>query len=147
MSQEKTIGGLSHVVLAVRDLDQAMKFFSKLFDVEFTDVGELPGVGFRSMVCENKLEIISPTRSDSDVARFIERKGEGVYAVAFKAPDAGKARERAESMGIRVVGDINQDDFEGVAHGEVREIWLHPKDTFGMYLMFSQYHDSKSARP
>jgi methylmalonyl-CoA/ethylmalonyl-CoA epimerase len=141
MSQEKVIGKLSHIVLAVKDLDKAKGFFSKLFQVEFTDVGEVPGVGFKSIVCENKLEIISPTRPDSDVAKYIEKKGEGVYAVAFKAPDAGKARAQAESMGIRIVGDINQDDFAGVAHGEVREIWLHPKDTFGMYLMFSQYDD------
>jgi hypothetical protein len=39
-------------------------------------------------------------------------------------------------------GDMDQDDFAGVDHGEVREIRLHPKDTFGMYLMLSQYDDS-----
>lgn len=141
---ERLIGKLSHVVLAVKDLKKAEGFFSKLFDMPFTHMGELPGVGFETILCENRLEIISPTRPDSDVARFIEKKGEGIYAVAFRTSDAGKARAKAESMGVRVAGDINQDDLAGDQHGEFREIWIHPKDAFGLYLMFAQYHDSES---
>jgi methylmalonyl-CoA/ethylmalonyl-CoA epimerase len=138
MVEEKIIGKLNHVVLAVKDLDQAEEFFSRLFDLKFEHVGELKGVGFKSIFCENNLEIISPTRPDSDVAKFISNKGEGIYAVGFKTPDAGSARAKAEAMGIRVVGDITGNDLSGDHQGDFREIWLHPKDVFGMYLMFTQ---------
>jgi methylmalonyl-CoA/ethylmalonyl-CoA epimerase len=144
MAEQKTIGRLNHVVLAVRDLDKAEAFFSRLFDVKFRSTGEHRDVGFRTIYCENNLEIISPTRPDSDVAKFIEKKGEGVYAVGFRVPDAGKARAKAEAMGIRVVGDMTPADMDGgdVPETDVREIWLHPKDCFGMYLILPQFTEA-----
>lgn len=76
----------------------------------------------------------------SDVAKFIDKRGEGLYAVGFKTPDAGKARAKAEEMGIRVVGDITDADLiDGKGHGRgMREIWLHPKDVFGVYALLTQ---------
>lgn len=144
MAEKKVIGKLNHVVLAVKDLEKAEAFFSKLFDVKFQLMGEHEGVGFKSIYAENDLELIAPTRQDSDVAKFIEKKGEGVYAVGFRVPDAGKAKEKAEAMGIRVVGDFSSADLVGgnITTTEGREIWLHPKDCFGMYLLLPQYTDS-----
>lgn len=73
--------------------------------------------------------------------KFIDKRGEGIYAVGFNTPDAGKARAKAESMGIRVVGDITEADLGGgIGHGRgMREIWLHPKDTFGVYVLLTQH--------
>ena len=139
MNHKKIIGNLHHIVLAVRDLEKAEEFFSKLFDIKFLHAGEFKEAGFKTIYGENNLEIISPTRPDSDVAKFISKKGEGLYAVAFEVSDAGKARAKAEEMGIRVVGDINPSDLSGdVQEGNFREIWLHPKDVFGVYLMLAQ---------
>ena len=145
MKEGKVIGKLSHVVIAVKDLERAQKFFSEFMGTKFKKVGEHKGVGFRSIMGDNRLEILSPTRPDSDVAKYIDKKGEGLYAVGFKTPDAGKARAKAEKMGIRVVGDITAADLPGTetAGEDMREIWLHPKDNFGVYVMFAQgnpYH-------
>jgi methylmalonyl-CoA/ethylmalonyl-CoA epimerase len=107
---------------------------------KFRKIGENKAVGFISVIGDNRLEILSPTRPDSDVAKFIDKRGEGLYAVGFKTPDAGKARAKAEKMGIRVVGDItNVDLVGGKGHGRgMREIWLHPKDVFGVYTLLTQ---------
>lgn len=143
MEGEPLIGDLNHVVMAVKDIEKAQKFFSEFTGTKFRKIGEHKAVGFKSVIGDNRLEILSPTRPDSDVAKFIDKRGEGLYAVGFKTPDAGKARAKAEKMGIRVVGDITEADLiDGKGHGRgMREIWLHPKDTFGMYILLTQSGD------
>jgi methylmalonyl-CoA/ethylmalonyl-CoA epimerase len=139
--EERLIGDLSHVVIAVKDTEKAQKFFSKFMGAKFRKIGENKEVGFISVIGDNRLEILSPTRPDSDVQKFIDKRGEGIYAVGFNTPDAGKARAKAEEMGIRVVGDITEADLGGgLGHGRgMREIWLHPKDTFGVYVLLTQH--------
>jgi methylmalonyl-CoA/ethylmalonyl-CoA epimerase len=104
-------------------------------DTEFVDISVNEEEGARSAASSTGLELIAPPRSDSEVARFIDKRGEGLYALAFSVFDIGKARAKAEKMGIRVVGDVNVDS--GPAKG-LREIWLHPKDSLGVFLMFIQ---------
>jgi methylmalonyl-CoA/ethylmalonyl-CoA epimerase len=140
VNKKRLIGDLSHVVIAVRDIEKAQRFFSEFMGTKFRKIGENETVGFISVIGDNRLEILSPTRQDSDVAKFIDKRGEGLYAVGFKTPDAGKARAKAEKMGIRVVGDITDVDLiGGKGHGQgMREIWLHPKDVFGVYTLLTQ---------
>ena len=139
--EERLIGDLSHVVIAVRDNEKTQKFFSEFTGAKFRKIGENKEVGFISVIGDNRLEILSPTRPDSDVQKFIDKRGEGIYALGFNTPDAGKARAKAEEMGIRVVGDITEADLGGgLGHGRgMREIWLHPKDTFGVYVLLTQH--------
>lgn len=88
------------------------------------------------------VELLAPTRADSDLQKFLDKKGEGVYAVAFRAEDPDKAKANAAKMGIRIMGDFTAPDGMGPMDG-LREIWLHPKDCFGVYVMFTQgnpYH-------
>jgi methylmalonyl-CoA/ethylmalonyl-CoA epimerase len=143
MEGERLIGDISHVVIAVKDIERAQKFFSEFMGAKFRKIGENKAVGFVSVISDNRLEILSPTRVDSDVARFIDKRGEGLYAVGFKTQDAGKAKTKAEEMGIRVVGDITEADLVGgKGHGRgMREIWLHPKDVFGVYTLLTQSGD------
>ena len=140
MEQNKTIGNIDHIVIAVRSIEKAKPFFSELLDTEFIEVAVNEQVGYRSVMSPGGVELLEPTRQDSDVTRYIDKKGEGLYALAFTVPDAAKAKAKAEKMGIRVVGEVARDT--GPLAG-LREIWLHPKDNFGVYVMFTQgspYH-------
>jgi methylmalonyl-CoA/ethylmalonyl-CoA epimerase len=110
---------------------------------KFRRIGENKAVSFISVIGDNRLEILSPTRPDSDVAKFINKRGEGLYAVGFKTPDAGKARAKVEGTGVRIVGDITDADIIN-GKGHVRgmsEIWLHPKDVFGVHTLLTQSGD------
>ncbi|MFC2034611.1 VOC family protein [Chloroflexota bacterium] len=141
MEKEKTIGNIDHVVIAVRSIEQAKPHFSEFLEVgEFIEIGTFEEAGLRSVMSPNGVELIEPIGPGSDVAKYLDRKGEGLYALAFRTQDAGKAKAKAEKMGIRVVGDITIDN--GPAKG-LREIWLHPKDNLGTYIMLTQgnpYH-------
>ncbi len=135
MQKGKIIGSVDHVVIAVKDMKKAKLFFQELLDTEFVDIGVDEEVGLRNAMSPTGLELIEPTRPDSAVARFIGKRGEGLYALAFSVPDVGEARAKIEKMGIRVVGNIRVD--AGPAKG-LREIWLHPKDSFGAYILLTQ---------
>lgn len=135
MENQKIIGNIHHVAVVVRSTEKPKSYFSELLDTEFIDLPSNEQGGLRSVMSPTGLELIEPTRPDSDLAKFMDRRGEGLYALAFTAPDAGRARAKAEKMGVRVVGDVTVD--EGPVKGG-REIWLHPKDNFGVYVMFCQ---------
>ena len=140
MEKEKTVGNIDHIVIAVRSIEKAKPFFSELLDTEFIEVAVNEQVGYRSVMSPGGVELLEPIRPDGDVAKYLDKKGEGLYALAFTVPDAGKAKAKAEKMGVRVVGEVVRDS--GPLKG-LREIWLHPKDNFGVYVMFTQgnpYH-------
>ena len=129
MEKERIVGNIDHIAIAVRDLEKAKEFFSDLLDTEFMDYGAFEEFGWKGAMSPGGVELMAPTRPDSDMAKFLDKKGEGVYAIAFTVKDTGKAREKAEKKGIRIAGDIG--------FGEFGEIWLHPKDNHGVYVMFT----------
>ena len=95
MGKDKTIGGIDHIVIAVRSLEKAKPFFSELLGTEFKDVAVNEEVGYRAVMSPGGVEILEPTRPDSDVAKYIDKKGEGLYALAFTVQDADKAEAKA----------------------------------------------------
>lgn len=142
MTDAGVVDGLNHVVLAVSDLDAAERFYSTLLGVEFHAYGEHAEEGFKSLYCSKRLELISPTRSDSAVARFLARRGEGVYAVGFRTDDVEAARASAERAGAIVVGEVTGAELEGMpGGGEMRELWIHPKTAHGMQVLLVQGPD------
>ena len=142
MEKEKIVGNIDHVVIAVRDMGKAKEFFSDLLETEFVDLGAIEEYGWRSAMSPGGVELLSPTRPDSDLAKFLDRRGEGLYALAFTVQDADKAKAKAEEKGIRVVGDTGEVKLKEDLP-PIRELWLHPKDNYGVYVMFTQglpYH-------
>lgn len=147
MANKETVGNIDHIVFAVRDAKKAIQFFSELLDTEFFEQlthEQTEETGFKSYMSPGGVEILEPSRSDSDLQNFLDKRGEGLYAIGFNVQNADKAKVKADKMGIRVVGDVNVPINAGPA-GEfsVREIWLHPKDCFRVYVMFTQgnpYH-------
>ena len=105
-------------------------------------MGTYEPTGFRCFMSPGGIEILEPIRPDADLQKFLDKRGEGVSAVAFTVQDAGKAKAKAEEKGIRVAGDVSVPDGMGLLGG-LRKIWLHPKDCHGVYVMFTQgnpYH-------
>ena len=134
-------GNVDHVTIAVRDIDKARAHFSELLETQFVRLGTLDELGLVSWMSPAGLELLGSTRPDGDVAKFLEKKGEGVYALGFTISDIDQARAKVKKMGIRIAGEIAVD--EGPAKG-TRELWLHPKDNFGVYLMLTQDNPIRS---
>lgn len=140
MAKEKIIGNIDHVVIAVRSIEKSQPFFSELLETEFEEILVHEELGIRSVMNPGGVELIESTRPGSNVGKFIDRNGEGLYALCFAVEDIDKAKTKAEEMGIRVLGGLTIE--KGPIKG-MKEMWLHPQDNFGVYVMFAQgnpYH-------
>ena len=129
--------GVNRVVIVVKDIERAGKLFSELIGIQLDDYGVVEDMGVRAMVSwDGGIELVSPTRSDTDVARFLSEKGEGVYGVVFNVEDADKASDRARRLGVRVKGTIEMGEKEGFR--KFKEILLDPQDTHNVFTLLGQ---------
>ena len=130
-----TARNLDHVCLAVRNAQETMDFYADTFGLPRAEVTELPDQGVRACllaVGSSQLEIIEPTDPQGAVARFIERRGEGLHHVAFEVEDLGGQLRRLRERGVEL---IDAEPREGLA-GSIA--FLHPRATRGVLVELVQ---------
>jgi len=122
---------ISHIGIAVKDLDEGIAFYQKL-GLQLEGTEEVPSqmvkVAFFP-VGDTRIELLAPTSEDSPIAKFIEKKGEGIQHLAFAVDDLPQALQDTESDGIRL---IDKEPRPG-AHG-ADIAFLHPKSTGGVLI-------------
>jgi methylmalonyl-CoA/ethylmalonyl-CoA epimerase len=134
---------VDHIHFAVKDIGKARKFFESLFNVKFSK--EFILEEFKAKSCVATLgfvgiELVQATSPDSEIAKFIERKGEGVQAISLKVSNIDEAAAEAKAKGIRIVANVDLP--------KIREVELHPKDIFGIQIELCEYemrHPAESA--
>ena len=93
------------------------------------------------MISPEGIELISPT-TQNEVAKFLEEKDEGLYALSLRVKDATQAAADARKKGIRVIHEAKQEQL-GSRFSDFREILLHPKDAYGVILLLTEYRTAK----
>jgi methylmalonyl-CoA epimerase len=94
------------VGIAVRDLDEAVETYGRLFGgrLELRDVLEEQGVEAASLhVGESRIELLAPTGGDTPVGRFLEGRGPGMHHVAFEVDDVAQALAGLAADGVELV--------------------------------------------
>lgn len=130
------IQNLNHIGIAVRDLDASAALFSKIFNVDSMHRETVPEqkVSVASFKVGNViLELTAPTSDDSPIAKFIEKRGEGIHHIAFAVDNVNSELVRLSGEGIQLV---NKTAVEG-AH-EMLIAFLHPKSTNGVLMELCQ---------
>lgn len=122
---------LDHVHIVVKNIDEAAEFFSDFFETSFSNTFEDSDVQVKAKIDPLGLELLEPT--GGEVKKYLKTKGEGVHALSFKVPNIEEAVEEAESKGIRKVGEMQK--------GGVKEVQLHPKDTYGIMIELCEYDE------
>jgi methylmalonyl-CoA/ethylmalonyl-CoA epimerase len=121
---------LEHIGIAVRNLDEANKLFAKLLGREHYKIEEVESEGVRTSffkVGNVKIELLEATRADSPIAKFIDKKGEGVHHLAFEVKGIRKELKSYEESGFDL---INQEPKKGADNKMIS--FLHPKTTQGV---------------
>ncbi len=122
---------ISHIGIAVKDLDEGIAFYQKLgLTLEGTEevASQMVKVAFFP-VGDTRIELLAPTSEESPIAKFIEKKGEGIQHIAFAVEDLPEALKETEEDGIRL---IDKEPRPG-AHG-ADIAFLHPKSTGGVLI-------------
>ena len=123
---------IEHIGIAVRSLEVSDKVFAKIFNKEpyKKEVVESEGVSTSFfMTGENKIELLEATNPDSTIAKFIEKKGEGIHHIAFDVDDIVAEMQRLEAEGFVL---LNKEPKPGADNKLV--CFLHPKGTNGVLI-------------
>lgn len=124
---------IDHIGIAVSNLDEAMELYKKLgFEVkEVEEVAEQKVKVAMLPVGESKIELLEATSEDSAIAKFIEKRGEGIHHIAVNVEDIEKALENAKNEGLKLI-----DEKPRVGAGGKKVAFVHPKSTKGVLLEF-----------
>jgi methylmalonyl-CoA/ethylmalonyl-CoA epimerase len=123
-------GRIDHIGIAVNDLDAAVALYGGSFDMaeQHRETVEEQGVeAIRLEVGEGHIELIKPLGPDTGVAKFIERKGEGMHHVAYQVDDIDTALQQVRDAGLKLIDEEPRTGIRGS-----RVAFLHPKSTGGV---------------
>lgn len=127
---------LEHIGIAVKDLATSKDLFSKLFGQQpYKEEGvESEGVITSFYQCgESKIELLVATNPDSAIAKFIEKRGEGIHHLAFEVEDIYAEMERLQGEGFQL---LNKEPKRGADNKLI--CFLHPKSSNGVLVELCQ---------
>lgn len=123
---------LDHIGIAVKDIDEALRFYSDALGLKCTHIEEVSGqhvkIAFLPVGGVN-LELLESTDSEGAVAKFIEKKGEGIQHIAFLVDDMESSMAALKENGVEFIDAIPRTG----AH-ETKIAFLHPRASHGVLI-------------
>jgi methylmalonyl-CoA epimerase len=119
------LGDVVELSVVVKDLDEAIARFTKLFGLRLHKRGESKEFGFKNAILPTgigHIELLQPTDPNKATGRFLAKHGEGVYLVGFECKDIASAAGHLKKQGARV--DDRRPDIA----------WVHPQDAHGVFV-------------
>lgn len=133
---ESLLTEIDHVAIAVVDMDAAITWYQDVFGatVEHREDVESDGV-FEALlrVADSYIQLLTPTREDSPVAKFLAKKGEGLHHVAYRVDDCAQALEAVKASGGQVIDQSPRPGSRGTTVA-----FVHPKTSFGTLIELVQ---------
>ncbi|HWW55144.1 MAG TPA: methylmalonyl-CoA epimerase, partial [Acidimicrobiales bacterium] len=127
---------IDHVAIAVRDLDAAIAYYEKVFGatVAHREVVASDGVEEALLkVAESYIQLLTPIRDDSPVAKYLDKKGEGLHHVGYRVADCAAALQAVKDAGGQVIDQAPRPGSRGTTVA-----FIHPKAIFGTLIELVQ---------
>lgn len=127
---------IEHIGIAVKDIEASTLLFEKLLNTPCYKTEEVASEGVKTAFFQNgpnKIELLEATNADSPIAKFLEKKGEGIHHIAFDVTDIVAEIARLKAEGFTV---LNETPKKGADNKLVA--FLHPKGTNGVLIELCQ---------
>ena len=127
---------IDHVAIAVNDLEAAIEYYRTTFgaEVDHREVVESDGVEEALLkVADSYVQLLTPTRDDSPVAKYLERKGEGLHHIGYRVDDCAAVLQAVKDNGGRVIDEAPRPGSRGTTVA-----FVHPKGAFGTLIELVQ---------
>ena len=127
---------IDHVAIAVNDLEEAIAYYRDTFgcEVEHREIVESDGVEEALLkVADSYIQLLTPTRDDSPVAKYLAKKGEGLHHIGYRVDDCGVALDQVKAQGHRVIDEAPRPGSRGTTVA-----FVHPKTAFGTLIELVQ---------
>ena len=127
---------IDHVAIAVQDLEAAVAWYEAAFGatVEHREVVESDAVEEALLnVAESYVQLLTPIRDDSPVAKYLEKRGEGLHHIGYRVDDCAQALEALRAQGNRLLDEVPRPGSRGTTVA-----FVHPKGAFGTLIELVQ---------
>jgi methylmalonyl-CoA/ethylmalonyl-CoA epimerase len=121
------ISHIEHIGIAVKSIENSLPYYEKILGLKCYNIEEVADQKVKTAffkVGQTKIELLEPTSEESTIAKFIEKKGEGVHHIAFAVPNVTNALADVEAKGVQLIDKVPRGGAEGL-----QIAFLHPKST------------------
>ncbi|MEM7514941.1 MAG: methylmalonyl-CoA epimerase [Bacteroidota bacterium] len=127
---------IEHIGLAVKDLEATKKYYEEVLGLTCYAIEEVADQHVKTaffQLGQTKIELLESTSAEGPVARFIEKRGEGIHHIAFAVEGIQKKLDAVANKGIQLIDSQPRKGAEGF-----NIAFLHPKSTFGVLTEFCE---------
>ncbi len=126
---------LDHIAVAVKEIDATLKTLAPM-GLTASERGAV--AQFNVEVCmlslgNAKIELLQPTTPDSPIAKFLEKRGEGLHHIALKVPNISGTLAQLKAQGFQLIDEVPREGFDGHLVA-----FVHPKSTHGVLIELVQ---------
>jgi methylmalonyl-CoA/ethylmalonyl-CoA epimerase len=128
--------GIDHLGVAVHDLDKATATYGTLLGFKITGRETLTDRGISVAFVDTgnaRIELIAPLHNNSEVSKFLEKRGEGIHHICVRVADVAQTLRELAKRGAHLINSTPQPG----AHG-MKVAFVHPKGTHGVLLELAQ---------
>ena len=124
------IKNIDHIGIAVRSIEQAGKFYTDVLGLAIEDIETVAeqkvNVAFIP-ITDSEVELLESVEPDGPVAKYIEKRGEGIQHIAFRVDNIYRCLEELKEKGVRLI-----DETPRHGAGGAKIAFIHPKETNGV---------------
>jgi lactoylglutathione lyase/methylmalonyl-CoA/ethylmalonyl-CoA epimerase len=127
---------IAHIGIAVKDADAAMKLYHDVLGLKPSSVETVESQQVKTVhipIGDSSIELLESTSPDSAVAKFIEKRGEGIHHIAIEVDDIGARLAKMKAQGFQLV-----DETPRMGAGSMLIAFIHPRSTNGVLLELCQ---------
>lgn len=127
---------VDHIGIAVKSIEEALKFYEDALGIKCVgeEIVEEQKVKTAFLpVGDTEVELLESTSEEGTIAKFIEKKGEGIHHIAFRVDNIEKSLEELKAKGIRLI-----DEKPRLGAGGAKIAFIHPKSTGGVLIEISE---------
>ena len=122
---------INHIAIVVEDIEQALAVYRDVLDLPLEHIAEEPAEAVKIAflpTSSGEIELIQPTSTDSGVAKFLAKRGEGLHHICLEVDSIDAAVERMSAQGMEILGQPRHNE-----RGE-KYVFIHPKSAHGVLL-------------
>ena len=127
---------IEHIGIAVKNLDESIKFYENILGLKCYAVEEVIDQKVKTAffkIGDTKIELLESTDPEGPIAKFLEKRGQGIHHIAFAVDGIEEALSNANQEGIQLIDEKPRRGAEGLDIA-----FLHPKSTFGVLTEFCE---------
>ncbi len=131
---------IDHIAVAVKDVEKAAEFYEKVLGLELGGIEEVEGmdvkVGFLP-VGDTRIELVQPLDPASGLAKFIEKRGEGIHHICYEVENVEEALKTCKARGAQLIDEAPRKGAHNTLVG-----FIHPKSTGGVLTELTEHPDA-----